>query len=458
MTSSINHSAIGTEARRLLQLALPLMGAQLAQMGMGVTDVIMAGHYSSVDLAGVMLATSVMWPVTMLLMGVVQAVTPAIAQLNGANKHSEIGELLRQGLWIAILGGLIASLVLINIAPFYRFVGVDPNAAAVSIPYLEMTAFGVPALMCFYCLRFLADGTGYTRPALIIAVSALLCKIPLNYILIHGYLGLPELGGVGCGVAQAIVMWVQLILILLVVSRERFDHTRWMRHFSWPDWQRIKPLLVVGVPIGLTLFAEIGLFSLTTILIGRFGAEFVASHSIAMNINGLLFMLPFALGMAATIRIGYRVGAGEIMPARTTAAIAVVSTVIFSIIGALFILATREYLVAIFSNDPVVRELSYSLLLFVVFFLIFDATQATAIGCLRGYKDTRRPLIIALFSYWVIGLPLGSALGFGWFSDPMGVYGFWIGLSSGLGAAACLVCARLWHVSKNETLIRTLAG
>ena len=161
------------------------MGAQLAQMGMGVTDVIMAGHYSSVDLAGVMLATSVMWPVTMLLMGVVQAVTPAIAQLNGANKHSEIGELLRQGLWIAILGGLIASLVLINIAPFYRFVGVDPNAAAVSIPYLEMTAFGVPALMCFYCLRFLADGTGYTRPALIIAVSALLCKIPLNYILIH---------------------------------------------------------------------------------------------------------------------------------------------------------------------------------------------------------------------------------------------------------------------------------
>jgi MATE family multidrug resistance protein len=455
---SENHSVIGTEARRLLLLALPLMGAQLAQMGMGVTDVIMAGHYSSVDLAGVMLATSVMWPVTMLLMGVVQAVTPAIAQLNGANKYSEIGEVLRQGLWMAMLGGLIASLVLINIAPFYRFVGVDPNAAAVSIPYLEMTAFGVPALMCFYCLRFLADGTGYTRPALIIAVSALLCKIPLNYILIHGHLGLPELGGVGCGVAQAIVMWAQLILILLVVSRKRFDHTRWMRHFSWPDWQRIKPLLVVGVPIGLTLFAEIGLFSLTTLLIGRFGAEFVASHSIAMNINGLLFMLPFALGMAATIRIGYRVGSREIMPARTTAAIAVVSTVIFSIIGALFILATREYLVAIFSNDPVVRELSYSLLLFVVFFLIFDATQATAIGCLRGYKDTRRPLIIALFSYWVIGLPLGSALGFGWFSDPMGVYGFWIGLSSGLGAAACLLCARLWNVSKNETLIRTLAG
>jgi len=434
------------------------MGAQLAQMGMGVTDVIMAGRYSSVDLAGVALATSIMWPVMLLIMGIVQAVTPTVAQLDGAKNHTEIGEVIRQGLWLAILGGLFASVVLLNVAPFYRFVGVDPNAAAVSVPYLEMVAWGLPALMCFFCLRFLADGTGYTRPALFIAVSALLCKIPLNYILIHGYFGLPELGGVGCGVAQAIVMWVQLILILWVVSRKRFHHTRWMQHFSWPDWRRIKPLLIMGFPIGLTLFAEMGLFSLTTLLIGRFGAVFVASHNISMTINGIMFMLPLALGMGATIRIGYRVGSGEVMQAKTTAAIAMVCTVVFAIIAALFILMTREYLVAIFTTDQVVRDLSYTLLLFVVFFLVFDATQSTAIGCLRGYKDTRRPLAIALFSYWGIGLPLGCMLGFGWLSDPLGVFGFWIGLSVGLGTAACLLCARLWQVSKNEALIRSLAG
>ncbi len=445
------------ETRKLFQLALPLMGAQLAQMGMGVTDAVMAGRYSSVDLAGVALGSSIFWPVLMLMMGLITAVTPVISQLNGAKNYPEIGAVVRQGLWLALGGGLTGVLLLNNIGPVYRWLEVDPVAVAVSLPYLKMCSFGLPALMCFFCLRFFAEGMGYTRPALYISISALLLKIPLNYVLIHGKFGLPELGGVGCGVAQAIVMWLQLGLILIVVTRRRFHITGWQSRFSRPRWGLIKPLLVIGIPIGATIFAEMGLFAFTTLFLGRFGAEVVAAHNIAMNLNGILFMPPLAIGMAATIRIGHRIGADEIVEARTSAGIVIGFTLCAALLGALIIYLFRSHLVGFYTTETAVSELANVLLLFVVFFLLFDAVQATAAGALRGYKDTRIPMFIALFSYWGLGLPLGCTLGFGLVGEPMGVYGFWIGLASGVGCAAFLLGERLRRTSANTKLVRRLS-
>jgi len=450
-------SRLIAEVRQLMRLALPLMGAQLAQMGMGVTDAIMAGQYSANDLAGVALGGSIMWPVMMLMMGLVQAVTPTVAQLNGAREYSEIGEVIRQGIWLGLMGGAIAFIILNNIEPVYRLLDVDPAASVISVEYLHATAFGIPALMCFFCLRFLADGMGFTRPALLIAVSALLLKIPLNYILIYGYFGLPAMGGVGCGIAQAFIMWFQLVLILLVVTRKRFDITGWRGRFSWPDWSRIKPLLIIGLPIGTTIFAEMGLFSLTTLLLGQFGASVVASHNIAMNINGVVFMPPMALGMAATIRIAFRVGAGEIREARTTAGIAMGTTLLMALLGSALIYLFRHGLVGLYTSEVAVASLSATLLLFVVLFLVFDAGQATAVGTLRGYKDTKVPMYIALFAYWGIGLPLECILGFGLIGEPMGVYGFWMGLATGVGAAAVMLSYRLWRLSGDEARIAKLS-
>ncbi len=457
MNSSVKSQAVFSESRQLFRLALPLMGAQLAQMGMGVTDTIMAGRYSSADLAGVALGSSILWPSMLLFMGLVMAVTPTVSQLSGSRAYSEIGEVIRQGLWISIIGGLCIVLILNNVEPVYRLMNVDPVAVAISVPYLKMCSFGMPALMCFFCLRFLADGMGWTRPALLIAVSALLLKIPLNYVLIYGKFGLPELGGVGCGLAQAIIMWLQLILVLLVVVNKRFAPTGWLAKFSWPSWRRIKPLLIIGIPIGATIFAEMSLFAFTTLLLGQFGASTVASHNIAMNLNAIMFMPPMALGMAATIRIGFRVGAGEISDARTTAAIAFATTVSLAIAGSLVLFFLRHSLVGLYTTDAAVLTLASTLLLFVVFFLIFDASQATFVGTLRGYKDTRVPMYIALFSYWVVGFPLEIVLGFGVGVEPMGVYGFWVGLACGVGTAALLLSYRLWYVSGNLPLIRRLS-
>ncbi|MFT4677169.1 MAG: MATE family multidrug resistance protein [Patiriisocius sp.] len=448
---------LSIEIRRLFHIALPLMGAQLAQMGMGVSDAIMAGQYSSADLAGVALGGSLLWPTMLLMMGLIQAVTPTVAQLNGARDYSEIGEVIRQGLWMALLGGIVGVLILNNIGPVYQWVGVDPVATEISVPYLAMASLGFPALMCFFCLRFLADGMGITKPAMYIAMSALCLKIPLNYVLIYGKFGLPEMGGVGCGLANGIINWYQLLAIILVVSRKRFDITGWKQRFSLPDWRRIKPLLIIGLPIGASIFAEVGLFSFTTLLLGRLGADTVSAHNIAINLNGVLFMPAMALGMAATIRIGFRVGATEISEARTTAALAIATTVLVALAGSIFIYFYRFDLVSLYTRDTDVGDQAGILLLFVSFFLIFDAVQSTAAGALRGYKDTRMPMWIALFSFWVIGLPMECILGFGLIGEPMGVYGFWIGLALGVGTAAVLLSIRLWRTSGNQALIEQLA-
>ena len=223
---------------------------------------------------------------------------------------------------------------------------------------------------------------------------------------------------------------------------------------SWPQWLHIKPLLVLGIPIGATIFAEMGLFSITTLLLGRFGSEVVSSHNIAMNLNGVLFMPALALGMASTIRIGFRIGAGETSQARGTALIAMLSTIAVAIVGCILIFIFREDMVSLYTQEEEVVRLAATLLLFVVFFLVFDASQATAAGALRGYKDTRVPMWIALFSYWGVGLPLECILGFGWIGEPMGLYGFWIGLAAGVGTAAILLSARLYLTSGNLERIK----
>jgi len=229
------------------------------------------------------------------------------------------------------------------------------------------------------------------------------------------------------------------------------------RNVSLPEWKIIKPLLIIGIPIGTTIFAEMGLFSLTTLLLGKYGAEVVASHNIAMNLNAIFFMPPMALGMAATIRIGFRVGSDDIPGGRITAAIAFATTAFVAIAGALLIYLLRDWLVGVYTTETAVMSLASTLLLFVVFFLFFDASQATFVGTLRGYKDTRIPMYIALFRYWGVGLPIALITSYGIIGEPMEVYGIWLGLAIGVGTAALLLGYRLWKVSADHALIRRLA-
>ena len=447
----MDRAVVATELKKLTGLALPLVITQLAQMGLGVLDTIMAGRVSSVELAGVALGGVVFWPVLMLIAGVVMAVTPTVSQLHGGGRVRQAGAVVRQALWIAFFCGVAMMILLHNLEPMYHFVGVDPLAIPITMAYVKAVSWGVLPVLGYFVLRYLCEGTSWTTPAMLIAGSALLLKIPLNYWFIHGGMGLPAMGGEGCGWATAIVMAFEFVAIICVVQFSRVKVTNVFAEFSAPDAVEMKRLIRLGLPIGLSTFAEFSIFSAVTLLIGRLGVETVAANQIVNNVSGLVFMIPLGLGMATSIRVGYNVGAGDYVAARRSGLVAVGAGFIFAVFAVSTLLLGGEFIVSLYSTEASVVELATGLLVIVAFFQLTDDLQVIGMGALRGYKDTRAPFLIALVCYWVVGFPVAWILGFGYFEAiDLGVYGYWIGMAAGLTCAAILLLYRFNKVSRRE--------
>ena len=438
------------EFRRLGTLAAPLVVTQISQMSMTVVDVVVTGHYGFVDQAGVGLGTSLFWPIMLLLTGTLMAVTPTVAQLTGARRIAETGVVVRQALWLALFLSIVIVFTLNNVEPLYRFIGVDEVAIPISVSYLRVVSFGVPALLGYFVLKNLCEGMGMTVPSMLILISALAIKIPLTYALVYGIGDFAGLGGVGCGFATAAIMWFQLFCIVIAISITRIKHSGVFTRFDFPKFGIIGKLTKLGFPIGFTIFVEVSFFSFAGLMIGKLGAQATASHQIAMSIGGLGFMIPLALGMASTIRVGTNVGAARFHVVRRTVWVTTVVGLLIALAIALTLLTFRHQIVQLYSEDSVVLALAAQLLLLCALYQIFDASQVTSVGALRGFKDTTVPMILATISYWGLGMPVGYVLAFGLGNfNGMGAIGFWYGLVFGLFAAAVLQFIRLRWVTKN---------
>ena len=447
------------EFRTLGVLALPIIITQLAQMGMGVADAVMAGRVSATDLAGITLGGNMYWPLMLLMSGTVMAVTPLVSQLHGAGQIASTGAIVRQALWIAVCGGGVLVVLLQNVAPVYRLLGVDERAIPVAVDYLGAASLGLPAMLAYASLRCLCEGMSWTRPAMFIGLSALAIKVPLNWLFIYGEprLGIPAMGGVGCGWATTIVMAYSLVAMVVTVAVSKARASRVFEAFSRPEPREIGRILKLGLPIGLALFVEVAFFSVATLLIGRLGVETVAAHQVAFNVIGVAFMVPLALGMAATIRIGFNIGADDPAAARRSAWVATGTTVAWGLSLATAMLIWRHDIVALYTKEQDVIQLAAGLLLIGALFQVFDSSQATVMGALRGYKDTRAPMVIALIAYWLVGLPVGLALCYGVPGiEPIGVHGIWWGLVAGLAVAATTLLARLALISNDPRRIAHL--
>jgi MATE family multidrug resistance protein len=440
---------ITRELSTLGRLAAPMILAQVTQMGMGVADTIMAGQVSAVDLAGVALGGNLYWPFILLLSGVIMSLTPSVSQLHGAGRQAEAGEVARQAIWVAGAGGLLLVLFLNNVEPVYRLLEVDERAIPISVAYLEALSFGVLPVLGYFSLRYLCEGMSWTVPAMWIAAGSLALKIPLNFLFIYGGFGIEAMGGVGCGWASVIVLNGQFLVMALVVSRSRIRATGVFSRFSRPDPVEILRLVKLGLPIGITNFMEISLFSVITLLIGRLGAESVAAHMIASNVGGMTFMVPLALGMAVSIRVGFNVGAGDLTAARRSGWVAIWLSLLFALVAAVIVYLFRYQIAGLYSSELAVVAVAADLLIFVALYQFFDDAQVTAVGALRGFKDTRATMWVAMLSYWGVGLPVGVAIGFGWIEVAgfEGVRGFWIGLIAGLGVAAVVLTTRFRWLS-----------
>ena len=432
------------ESKLLLALGIPMVATQLFIMGMGFVDTVMAGRYSAVDLAGVAMGGNVLWPVFMFMAGLNMALTPIIAQLRGAGQVMATGEKVRQALWIALINSMVMIALLFNAEPLYQFAGIDPEVTRVAMGYLRACAFGIPPLLLYVTLRYTAEGLGHTKPPMVIAGCALLLNIPVNYMFIYGKFGMPELGGVGCGVATAVVNWFEFLMMMFVIRFPFMRESGLLQKFTLPNWVVIREVLKIGLPIGLSSFIGMMIYSFISFLIAGIGVAEIAAHSIAFNLNWLTYVIPMSLGSAVSIRVGFALGALDAESARRVISTTLIVTLGYALVITTFLVLFRYFLVSLYTTDADVLAIAAALMLFIAFYQIFDDLQATIIGALRGFKDTLVPMIITLVSYWFISLPVGYGLGTGllW-SEPLGVYGYWIALTGGLFLTAISVAIRL---------------
>lgn len=433
------------ELATLLALAIPIMIAQLAHTAMGVADTLMAGRVSAGDLAAVALGNSIWLPVMLLLSGILMATTAKASRHVGNGDFARLGPLVRQALWLGLLLGLAAAVLLWQARPLLVLLRVDAALIEPAMDYLQAVALGFPAIALYQVLRSYSDALGRTRPSMMFGVLGLAINVPANYVFIHGLFGLPALGGVGCGWATALVMWSMFIAMLLWIGwAPVYASSRLFERFEWPHAADIRPLLALGLPIGIAIFAEASIFSVIALLIGSLGATVVAGHQIALNFSALIFMIPYALSMAATVRVGQNLGRRAPQDARFAAGIVILVALAYACLSASLMLWLREPIAMLYSRDPQVIALAASLIVYSALFQFSDALQVTAAGALRGYQDTRMTMLITLLAYWGIGLPVGYALGLtGWLGTPSGPAGLWQGLVVGLSLAALLLGLRL---------------
>lgn len=445
MPAPIRLQRVSTEFCSLLKLATPIIIAQLANTAMGFVDTVMAGRVSPQDLAAVALGNSIWVPVFLLMTGILLATTPKVAQRFGSGAHNEIGPLVRQALWLALAVGIAAAVLLWNAQIVLRVMNVDPVLIDPAMGYLRAVACGFPAVALYHVLRCYSDGLGHTRPSMVIGLLGLALNIPLNYIFIYGKLGLPAMGGVGCGWATGLVMAFMFLSMLWWVKWAPFyQPSKIFSHFEWPQWPVLKRLLSVGTPIGIAVFAEASIFSVIALLIGGLGATVVAGHQIALNFSSMVFMIPYSLGMAATVRVGQALGRGEPREARFAAGVSMGVALAYACLSASLMLLLREQIAQIYTPDRAVISVATALIVYSALFQFSDAIQVTAAGALRGYQDTRVTMILTLFAYWGIGLPIGYALGLtDWLGEPSGPSGLWQGLVVGLTCAAVMLAIRL---------------
>jgi len=447
-----NHPA---EILRTLQLAIPVIVGMVASFSMNFVDTLMAGRLpdKEISLAAIATGGAIWSAVLMFVLGVLMALQPIVAHVDGAGNRSEGGAAARQGMWIALGVAIPFVYVLLSGGALLQWMAVDAEIIPTSVKYMSALTWGVPAICLLLMLRFFSEGSGFTKPTMYMGLLGIALNVPLNYIFMFGKLGLPEFGAQGCGYATSIVIWVQLAVM--------FFYVRWDSHFKeyelfarwdWPQWVPISRLLRIGLPIGTGIFVEGSLFVGAALLIARLGALPASAHLIAINYSALMFMVPLGLASAVTTRVGNALGRGDPAAARYAGLIGMLIMLFTQTLGASSMFLFPEIIVRIYTDDAAITSIAVGLLFYSAIFQYADGIQICAAGALRGLKDTVVPMFINIVSYLLIGLSVGYYLTF---NKAMGPAGMWIGMIVGLSFGAVLLLGRF--LFKSGKLIR-LAG
>ncbi len=439
------------EGLNFFQLALPMFFTQLALQLVQVNSVIQSGNYSSDVLAGILLAGNLWFPIFIGLGGIIFFVTPMVAQLYGAKRIEETGYIVRQAMWLCIPIVALGMLILSQGPKILELAKVDQEIIFHADEYLSYFIFALPAILLSQPLRSLSEGITKPIPITIANLIMLLIAIFCNYAFIYGNFGFPEMGAKGAGLSAIISTWTAFTGLSIYFGIAKiYKPTNLFSNLELPDSKTVKEIMKGGLPIGFGNFIELSMFSGAGILLGRLGSDVIAAHGIALNIGGLLFMVPLAVGNAAAVRVGNNIGSGNPIAAKYSSYFSMRLAVLLGMINSLLLILFSEVLISnIYTSQSEVISLAVILLYFAAFFQVADGLIMGGVGSLRGYKYTFVPMLIMAFSYWAIGMPIGIGLSItNIFGEPIGAIGMWIGMSAGLSVAAVLIVYRVRVISK----------
>jgi MATE family multidrug resistance protein len=437
------------EIKKTARLSMPIVVGQLGQMLMGVVDNIMVGKLGATALAAASIANSMFMLVMVVGFGLTMAVTPLTAIACGAGKDRECGVVLRQGILVNLFSGMVLCGLTFFLSEAIPYLNQPPEIVAPASLYMKILGVSILPLMLFQSYRQFAEGVSFLKPAMIITLLANIVNILANWIFIYGHLGVPALGLTGAGIATiSSRMFMAVALMVLVTRSSKMRRFEPFLNFAKIDFPMVRKLLSIGIPAGLQYFFEVSAFSASAVMIGWMGTTALAAHQIALNLASISFMVAMGISSAATIRVSHAVGRQDVHGTRMAGFSAAVLCALFMASAGIVFIIFRFLLPAFYIGDKTVIDMTASLLIIVAFFQVSDGTQAVGIGILRGITDMKIPTLITLVAYWVMGLPSGYILAFGF---DMGIFGVWCGLLVSLTASGLFMMMR-FH-AKSKTLV-----
>jgi MATE family multidrug resistance protein len=460
MTASIRNPT-ALEFIETLKLALPIALTQLGQIAMMTTDLALIGRLGDQAVAAASLAHTVFFVAFVIGMGLVSAVAPLAAQALGARQPRIVRRSLRVGLWAALMLCVPMMLLPLFGEQILILLGQAPENARLAQLYLLGLAPGMVPALWFMAIRNFMGAVNRPEPGLWITLVAIPANALLGYALIHGHWGMPKLELLGAGVATTTVNFGMCIAALwFTYSQRPFRKFHVLGRFWRLDLPLMRQLVVIGAPIAVSFLLEYGLFSAAGLLMGVISTTALAAHQVALQIAAILFMVPFGIGMAATVRVGHAYGRGDTTAIRRAGVVAMILGIVFMTVMTLAVILTRFDLTRLFFGAASegaggTIELAATLMMVGATFFIADGIQTVAAGALRGLSDTRIPLLLAAISYWGIGFPASYGLAF-W--GGFGAVGVWIGLSIGTGIYATLLVLRFRVLTQRLRLQHDSSG
>lgn len=438
---------LSQKIKQLFVILLPILVTQLTMFAMTFFDTFMSGQASPTDLAGVAIGASLWVPIQTGLTGILFAITPIVAQMLGQNRKDKVPFTVIQGIYLgAGMAVVVAIFIFVLTDPLLSMMNLEDSVRRIARGFLLAVTAGIVPLFVYTVFRSFIDGVGQTRISMLITIISLPVNGLLNYLLIFGNFGFPKLGGIGAGIASAITYWfICLIAIVVVIRKQPFASYGIFKKMYGISFKAWKDILKVGVPIGFAIFFETSIFAAVTLLMSEFDTVTIAAHQAALNFASFLYMIPLSISMGLTILVGFEVGAKRYKDAREYGYLGISGAILLAGLCAVILLVFGEQIAAIYTKDLTVLALIQHFLLYAIFFQLSDAIAAPIQGALRGYKDVNVTLIVALVSYWVIGLPTGYILAH---YSALGAFGYWIGLILGLAAGAVGLFSRLVYVQR----------